>query len=113
MSKKLNQYVFLTGSVASLPTFDFCMDNASHLLNTVTREPIRLKAKNNNKGVIEKLNKYENAKCIVTVYGIFSWVPECRLFDVCWIGLQNEFIDDLNRVSFRDGTGEFPHGNTY
>jgi len=28
-------------------------------------------------------------------------------------GLQGKFVGDLNRVSFRDGTGDFPHGNTY
>ena len=101
--------VCLSGSITKAPELSFCMDDATHLIYTTKGDAIRLKAAN--KEILEQLQNYTDAKCIVTICGAYSIRPECPLLEVSWIGLKEDFLKQTKTIKLFDALGEFPHGN--
>lgn len=67
--------VFLSGLVFKLTGVDFCMDGATHLLETFLGR-VRLKASNN--AAREVLDEYSGTGQRVMIAGYRVWGPECE-----------------------------------
>lgn len=76
------------------PTFpSFCMDEATHLVHTAIVGPIRVRPIN--KEAKEALEKFENAKVIVTVCGYQRSTANCHHLDAYYVDLASEFAAKL------------------
>lgn len=62
--------ICLSGSITALEEVSICMDGASHQLHTITPDPIRLKATNDE--TKQALDKYTDSKLTISVCGY--WV---------------------------------------
>ncbi|MEW8053161.1 MAG: hypothetical protein AB2809_22630 [Candidatus Thiodiazotropha sp.] len=82
----------LTGTITKLSPFSICMDDATHLIHSITEIPVRLMA--NNEEVLKALNDFTDAKAVVTVCGSYFWGPECSYLNVYYVGITEKLLGD-------------------
>ena len=102
--------VCLSGSITKAPSLDISMDGATHLLHVAKQDSVRLKGAN--KSILEQLEHFTDAKCVVTVCGAFTFKAESKLFIVSWVGIKNDFLKKVQAAAFFDSITELPHGDT-
>ena len=84
--------VFLSGIVLKIEGPDFCMDGATHILQTILG-PYRLKT--DNPDVLHFLNRVAGTRLRVTIAGYPVWGPECSHINVYYAAPSHETLERL------------------
>lgn len=83
MSHDFEVPICLTGSIRTIPLISFCMDGATHEIDTIMPHPIRLKARNDD--ARRALEESADRRIVVSVCGNWVREAECRHLSVYFV----------------------------